>query len=315
MSPPDTGLGPDPAPRSLVEALEHAARERARLESEIESALGDLAKEELSNRKAIDEAYRRITALKLLKQEFEERKAGLGTAGFRHDWVAVRTGLLADRARFMRKVEEVRAAVKARDAQIVEALQAPELTAAMAEYERFQTEIEPSLGTLPPAYRSAVIETQERNRRRLAPWIVAANAPAPNIVGPMEPIGVVACASPADGRPEALVLVMPLPFELYRDWAAREEDLAAIFAYRVVTAVFRLLREIGADDAPVEYFEVHECLALQVWLGDHAIRGDLREQTLEHIGRAYEDGPELTGASVEVYGVWLRPELLTEDGY
>ncbi|MSP57219.1 MAG: hypothetical protein EXR69_16730 [Myxococcales bacterium] len=313
MSLLEAGLGP--APRSLVEALERASWARGQLEAEVDSALGELTKEELSNRKAIDEAYRRIAALRLLRQEFEARKAGLGAEGSRHDWMAVRDGLRADRERFMQKVEEVRAAVRVRDDRLVEELQGPGLAAAVAEYERFQTEIEPALATLPPAYRSAVIESQQANRRRLAPWIQAANAAAPMLVGPMEPIGVVACASPADGRPEALVFVLPLPFELYRGWAAREEDLAAIFAYRVVTALFRLLREIGAEDAPVEYFEVHECLALQVWLSDHSIRGDLREQTLAHIGRAYEEGPELPGASVEVYGVWVRPELLTEDGY
>lgn len=311
-------MSPDlqiPQPESLVEALEHAARERAREEKEIELALAEVAKEEVVNRKAIDESYRRITALRLLRREFEERRAALATSSPRYEWAAVRNGLLADRFRFMRRVEELRVAAKARDEQLAEEMRAPEIAAALMEFERFQTEVEPTLGALPASYRRAILETHERNLRRLDPYIRALNSLTPKLDAPVQAVGVVACASPADGRPEALVLVLPVPFEVYREWATRDEDLAGIFAYRLVAAVFKLLTQLGAEDAPVEYFEVHECLALQVWLGDHTVQGDLREQTLEHIGAAYESGPELTNAAVEVYGVWLRPELLTEDGY
>ncbi len=304
-----------PHPPSLVDALAQATRERAREEQEIESALAEVAKEELQNRKAIDESYRRITALRLLRREFEERRVALATSTSDYEWAAVRNGLLADRSRFMKRVEELRAAARVRDEQLAEQMRAPEIAAALREFELFQTEVEPTLPSLPPAYRRAIVETHERNLRRLEPYIRAVNSLTPRLDAPVEPVGVVACASPADGRPEALVLVLPVPFEVYREWATREEDLAGIFAYRLVAALFKLLADIGAEDAPVEYFEVHECLALQVWLGDHTVQGDLREQTLEHIGGAYESGPELTNAAVEVYGVWLRPELLTEDGY
>lgn len=314
MNPPDAHRS-SPGPQSLVEALESAARERARQELDLDAALSEVAREEVQNRKAIDEAYRRLTALRLLRQEFEERKQQLGTEASRTEWMAVRAGLLADRARFLRRVELVSAATKERDQRLKDELSRPELGTALAEYERYHTEVEPSLQTLPPAYRRAALESHERNRRRLDPFITAASSPPDRLNLPLEAIGVIACASPANGRPEALVIVMPLPFELCREWATREEDLAATFAYRVVAAVFRLLREIGAEDAPVEYFEVHECLALQVWLGDHTVSADLREHTLDYIGRAYEDGPELRAAAVELYGVWLRPELLAEDGY
>ena len=302
-------------PQSLVQALEQAARERTREEQEIESALAEVAREEIQNRKSIDESYRRITALRLLRREFEERRESLNSASYRFEWAAVRDGLLADRSRFMRRVEDLRLASRARDERLAEEMRAPEIASALREFERFQAEVEPTLGAMPASYKRAILETHERNLRRLEPYIRALNSLTPKLDAPVQPVGVVACASPADGRPEALVVVLPVPFQVYREWATREEDLAAIFTYRIVAAVFRLLREIGAAEAPVEYFEVHECLALQVWLGDHVIRGDLREQALEHIGGAYESGPELVNAAVEVYGVWLRPELLTEDGY
>lgn len=303
------------SPGSLIEALELAARDRAREEQEIEQALSEVAREEVHNRRAIDESYRRITALRLLRREFEERRVSLATTGFRHEWTAVRTGLLADRARFLQRSEEALAALRARDAQLVEDMRAPDVLAALREFERFHGEIEPTLDSMPAAYRRAIQETHERNLRRLEPYARALNAPGPKLDAPVHAVGVVACASPADGRPEALVLVLPVPFATYREWASREEDLASVFVYRMVAAAFRLMAAIGASDAPVEYFEVHECLAMQVWLGDHTVTGDVREQALEYIARGYESGPELSNAAIEVYGVWLRPELLTEDGY
>lgn len=303
------------SPGSLIEALELAARERTRAEREIEQALAEVAREEALNRKAIDESYRRITALRLLRQEFEERRAGLATSGFKEEWSAVRTGLLADRARLLRRSEEALAALRERDAGVVQQMRAPEVVAALGEFERFQAEVESTLDGMPAAYRRAILETHERNVRRLEPYARALNAPGPKLDAEVQAVGVVACASPADGRPEAVVIVLPVPFAVYREWASREEDLASQFAYRMVAATFRLMAAIGAADAPVEYFEVHECLALQVWLGDHAVTGDVREQALEHIARGYESGPELSNAAIEVYGVWLRPELLTEDGY
>ncbi len=316
---PDTGgstRGPvrSPPARSLVEALELAGRERQREEQELDLAMSEVAREDVQNRRSIDEAYRRIAALKLLRQELEERRAAMASAASRHEWQAVRTGLQADSARFAGRAEEARTAMKARDERIAAEMASPELVAALTEFERYHAEVEPSLASMPAAYRLAISETHERNARRLAPYAAELNSLALRLDAAVEPIGVVACASPADGRPEALVLVLPLPFAVYREWATREEDLGTVFAYRIVAAVCRLLQGIGAADAPIEYFEVHGCLALQVWLGDHVVVGDLREQTLEHIARAYEEGAELRAAGVEVYGVWLRPELLTEDG-
>lgn len=308
-------LDPRAGPGSLIEALELAARERARAEQEIEQALAEVAREELLNRKAIDESYRRITALRLLRREFDERRTALATTGFQQEWTAVRTGLLADRARVVRRSEQAQAALQEREARVVHEMRAPEVVAALAEFERFQAEVESTLDAMPTAYRRAILETHERNLRRLEPYARALNAAGPKLDADVQAVGVVACASPADGRTEALVIVLPVPFAVYREWASREEDLVSQFAYRMVAAAFRLVAAIGAGDAPVEYFEVHECLALQVWLGDHTVTGDVREQALEHIARGYESGPELANAAIEVYGVWLRPELLTEDGY
>ena len=90
----------------------------------------------------------------------------------------------------------------------------------------------------------------------------------------------------------------------------REDDLVSLLSYRVVTALFMLLREIGALDAVVRYFEIHGCLAVQVWLGDHLVPDDLQERTLDLIQTMSAEAVELEVAGVDLYALWLLPGLL-----
>ena len=301
-------------PASFVDALNEAARRRIDAEVEINAALDRLSAEEAHTIQAIDEAHRRIEALRAQRSALEDRRAALTADRYRAEQEAMRAGLQADRDRFMQRAALGREAAGARNAAIAAELRAPELATAMQETERFQAEVEASLPTLPPSYRRAALENQQRNVRRLAPYAAALNCVTPTLNAEVEAITVVACASPAEGRPEALVLVLPVPFSVYSDWSTRPEDLASMLAYRMVAALHRLLGDLGTPNAMVEYVEVHGCLAVQAWLADHDVIGDLQERTLEHIRRAYEDSVELVKAAIEVHAAWIRPEVLSWNG-
>jgi hypothetical protein len=212
----------------------------------------------------------------------------------------------------MARVELVQLAVLDRVAQLDRELEEPELAGAVEEYLKFR-EAETSLAAMPPDYRDAIVSQHRRVLRRLEPYINAANAGPPPLDVPPVGIGVVASADPAEGVPEALVVVLPVPFAVYGEWNKREEDLASQIAFRLVAAVIQLLSSLGAADAPLRYVEVHGCLAIQVWLGDHEVEGDVRERALEAISGAAEEAPELWAAGVELYAVWLKSELLTEE--
>lgn len=284
----------------MVQALQAAASARLTEAANIESALTDV------------EAG--IAALHVRRRALEERRTAYEACAYKAEREALGPGLNADRARFMRRAKAAGHAASARDAAIEAEMRAPEIITAMEESERFQAEVEPTLSSLPPAYQRATLENHERNLRRLAPYVDALNRVMPKIEVEPEPIAVIACASPAEGRPEALVLVLPMPFSVYSDWALRDEDLASMLAYRMVAAMHRLLGDLGTPMAVVEYVEVHGCLGIQAWLADHDVIGDIQERTLEHIGRAYEESPELVNAGVEIHAAWIRPELLTFDG-
>lgn len=305
-------MNDDAHPSALVAALQAVSRRRARHETAIDEAIAEVEREDAANRRIIEESHRRLVALRALKQEQEARRSALDARAMAEEAEAVRRGLAEDRERLEARGAQLDEALRARDVALAADLAAPEVNAAIEEYER-AVELDASLGAMPAPVRREILERRERLERKLAPWIRAVNAAPPSLGAPPLGIGVLASADPADDAPEALVLLAPVAWATFADWADRRESLATWLAYRLVAAVSRALAAVGAADAPVQYGEVHGCLAIQVWLGDHEVEGDLREVTLEQISLLVDDAPELRAAGLEVYGVWVRPELLVEE--
>lgn len=220
--------GPD-APRmkghasasALVSVLEDVTRERGQIEGDLGAALVDIGREEAASRRSVEEGHRRLAALRALRREYEERLGGLSSEMLHREWEAVRDGLTTDRDRFLYRAGLVADAIASREASMNEELAEPELSAAVKEYLKFR-EAEASLGAMPPDYRDAILAQHRRVLRRLEPYIAAANAGPPPLAVPPVGIGVIASADPAEGRPEALVLVLPVPFAVYADWTDRK---------------------------------------------------------------------------------------------
>lgn len=297
---------------ALVSALDEIGRWKDRTERDVGVALSELGREEHDARQCLEEARRRLQALALVRNEQEERLARVASEQMVRERAAVRAGLRADRAILAERSLRLQAAVGERDARMAEEIAAnPDLADALAELERFR-EIELRTGHLPASYLRALREQRDRALRRLEPLLATPRA----IEAPLAGVCVVLAVDPPEGPPEALVAVLPVSFAVYRDWATREEDLTTQFAYRMLAGVLGLLSELGVADAPVFYVEVQDSLAIQVWLGDATVdlaHGDFRERALEHLQAASEGAPELATASVEVYAIVVRPELLAEE--
>lgn len=298
-----------PETSALVDALHRAAL--ADSEPALDEALTRVEAAQAHAQAELDALRERMTALAERRKALEAQRAA-GSSASRSAHEAVRDGLCADRDRLVRRAERLLAEQRRREAEVAEELRAPELDAALREVERFQTEIEPTLPTLPHAYRRAILDAHERNQRLLEPYAQALATVGAGLDLPMESVGIVASAAPASGRPEALVVVLPVPFAVYAEWTTRPEDLATRLAYRFVSTVHRLLADAGASDAPVEYFDLYGCLAMQAWVAEQNVTLDLREASLARIRATAEASSEWSDAGVAIYGVWLAPDLLSE---
>jgi hypothetical protein len=297
---------------AVIAVLEELAQWKARGDAEFSSTVADVDREEDAARRAIEEAQRQLLALATLRAELRDKHASLGLEAEQRERAALRDGLATDRGIIEVRAAALSRAIAARDEALQRQFQDPEIAAAVEEYEKF-VEVEASLASLPAGYRRAILDHHEKVRRRLEPVIAASNAGPPRLGLGDVGVGVLFAVDPAQGTPEALVAVLPVPFAVCRDWADRKEDLASQFAYRVVAAVSRLLGAVGAGAAPIQYTELAGCLAIQVWLGDCDLQGDIKERALEEIEALREEAEELSAAGIELYGLWVRAAMLADE--
>lgn len=297
---------------AVIAVLEEIAQWKARADAEFATTMSDVDRDEAAARRAIDEAQRQLIALAALRAELKDKHALVGLGAEGRERVALREGLATDRKAIEGRAALLESALAAQDAELQRQLQDPEVASAVEEYEKF-VEVESSLAALPVGYRKAILDHHERVRRRLEPVIAASNAGPPNLGLANVGVGVLFAVDPAEGPPEALVAVLPVPFAVCRDWADRKDDLSSRFAYRVVAAVSRLLGAVGAGAAPIQYTELSGCLAVQVWLGDCEVQGDIKERALEEIEALREEASELAAAGIELYGLWVRAAMLADE--
>lgn len=297
---------------AVIAVLEEIASWKASADAEFSRTMSEVDREEDEARRQIEEAQRRLLALASVRSELREKHTQVGFDAERKERTALRTGLSTDRAVVEERAAKLASAIAQREAALQLQLQDPEIATAVEEFEKF-VEIEATLAALPPTYRRAILDHHEKVRRRLEPVIAASNAGPPDLGLDQVGVGVLLAISPAEGTPDALVAVVPVPFGVKTDWLTRKEDLASQFAYRVVAAVSRLLNAVGAGNAPIDYHAVNGCLAINVWLGDSTIQGDLNERGLEEIGALREEAEELSAAGIELYGFWVRPSMLAEE--
>ncbi len=304
--------GPDSGqPPSLPQALESLLRWREGAEVAVVGALEDISLEEEDVGRQLAEVSRQVKALAALRAEQEALRAGLGREQRRLELEAVRSCLADERRALAERNFLWNAAARLRESTLQERLADPETAALIADWERLSST--EALGSLPFSYRQARAEQRDKVWSRLAPLLAAANAPPDLRDQPALGCSVVLATEPAEGRPETLVVVIPVPATISKEWATREDDLLGFLSWRVVSVLFMLLREIDALDAPLRSVDLHGSLALTVWLGDHTVPEDLQERTLDLFQAMTAEATELEYAAVELYAMWVSPGLLATE--
>lgn len=284
--------------------LDAVASWRSQVGRALDDTLTAIAAEERTVRRELDEMQRRYGALGTIRREEEARLSSLEEEALRRKRASVREALAVDRALLEERAGMLTEVHAAQDEAFAAGLDEPDVAEAVHAFLDHQE------------HGASVVEALDalstEGRRLLEPYLAAAVAAPPPLPVPMAAVGVLVSADPPVGSPEALAMVIPVPWAVYADGTARPEDLCTLLAYRLVGALYKLLGTLGAAHAPVRFSDIQGNLGVQVWLGDHPIGEELREQVLEGISDAVAGAPELEAAGLEVYAVWLTPDLLAE---
>jgi len=243
-------------------------------------------------------------------EELDELSSGLQSEQSERLRMAVVEVLRADLALVGRRGDLYRDARSQRERQLEELAQDPEIARLVQEYEQF-VEVEPTLSLLPSGYRKAILSHHEAVRRRLQPLFDAIARELDPIDAEPAAVSVLASLAQEEGSPVALVFIMPVKFEVYRDWSTAGEDLSALIAYRVIGAISGALDEVDCGDAAIRYTEIDGQLAMQVWLGDSdGPSSGLRTAVRHRFNALREQSSELKSMLMTLHLAWVEPEVI-----
>ena len=311
----DASEAPD-VPR-LIAALE-------RVGSWHRKAGGDLQGQTSELQGEANEAEARIALLETELLELRERQAeiegrleelvelsvGLELEHGERLKMAVVEAIAGDREIVDARAELLTRAEDERQAALEAMLADPEVARLVEEYEQF-TEVEPTLDLLPSGYRKAILSHHEAVRRRLQPLFEAIEEELQPTDADPAAISVLASLDFEDGRPLALVVLLPVAYQTYRDWSAAGERLPGLLAARVVGAVSSVLERLGCPDAAIRYADIDGNLALQVWLGDgDGPDGDVQSHLQSAFTALRSGAAELDAVNLAVHLAWVPPATI-----
>lgn len=304
------GLAPALESPALLDALTGIAAWRERAEEEANQALNELRAEEARLSAAIVDLKRRLTLVEERRAQTEAKLSHLDDEELRRSHQALLSALTQDQALLVARsgaLASLRAAAKQR-AELL--LRDDELQGHLREYASF-AEVEATLKSLPPGYRKAILAHHDNVRRILEPVLRELRGDTVALSAPHAPVALIASVEPSEGPPQALVILTPVSAELQTSWNEQPQDLSASVAYRVVAAAAEIAARLGAADAPIQARPYGRFLAVQIWLRDRAVKGDVKEVATAALQRAKEQARDLAAAQVELFILWLPAAALT----
>jgi hypothetical protein len=297
----------------MVNALDDIDRWRQESDAEADREHNEISDEQEKLRREIEEREQRLETLATRKSEVEEHKAGLPAEQLRRRRESALKNLAGDRGVVAARGSLFGDQVKARERRVTEMIEKPQFNKLVKEYEEFQ-DVEMTLDTLPKTYKQAILAHHANVQKELTPVFDAMAAEIEQVDAQGIAVAVMGSVdAPDGGSPEALAIIVPVPFETCSKWSERAEDLASLIAYRVIGAVGRMLQEVGAADAPLQYAEYENALAIQVWLGDSKVTGNVQRMLDDQLDEINGKAAEFEASKLRVQMVWVEPEVVAPD--
>ncbi len=286
------------APSTVADALAGVERWKADEEKKHTAEMSEIESEVGSLRSAIANMQQQLDALEKVRVDLGKQTRTLRGRHVEQAHQAVFDALtrqakaLADREKLALDVE------RSRRADLEKSLPKTAVGPQLEEYVQFRKVVEPSLGALPESYREVVLSHHARVVDQLREHVAAQlAAPVPIDAAPIALDAVYAIDAP-DGKPELLVVVLPVTDRIVSAWEDMPDGLQLWLGSRAVQAIAEAARETSADCEPLS--GGHQgMLAIEVDLTDAGAPYALAlERRLAD--RLRTGAPELAAANVAV---------------
>ena len=178
----------------------------------------------------------------------------------------------------------------------------------IAEYQQFQKSQE-QLQQLPVSYRQAILQHHANVRQQLQPIFLATTQPLVKTEKPSISVGLVASVEPNFTEPEAMAIVLPVPFTVYTHPVAGEDSLVQVLSYRCCAAITAALKRVGLKQVSFHFEDFQGLLSIQLWLNKQKPSGDIKQALFLEIEKMRQQSSELRATNVHVDVSWVDPAL------
>jgi hypothetical protein len=274
----------------------------------------EFERQEADVRAKIQDFQDKLKALGIQKQNTINELSQLGTKTLSRTREALYQGLRSAQALLVERDVLLQKQIKAREERITTLMKTPEMAQKVADYIEFNEDPEAILSKMPPGYRSIVTAHHDQVRKDLEPLFKATNAPLDKVKASMTGLSVVAFVDPPEGKPNALAVLLPIPFSTYSDWAtAPHENLFHKLFYRINDALTTMLKKVGVSNIPIQEEEYDEFLLITVYLEDTKVVGDMKTAFNAEIQRIQRSASELDVVQLQLDTIWLSPDVIVPD--
>ena len=226
--------------------------------------------------------------------------------------IAVLSGLAEDKAAINQRTPFYRRLISARNQRIQAIMEEPEIRANVMEYEQF-LEVQDQLEHFPTTYQTAMLSHHKKVMQQLTPLFNAVSEPLGTVEIEQQTLGIVAAVDPQEGVPEAIAIILPVPFEVYQDLSVQEEGVEHLVAYRLVAAVSSMLNRCGVADAAVYMEDYQSFLSIHAWLGDTEMVADVKSALQQEFEKIHKVASELRSLRLGFELAWVEPEVIIAD--
>lgn len=286
--------------RTVADALGDVERWKADEQARHAAELVEVDQEIGNLTTAIGNLQQQLEALRKFKEELQGKQQALGGQEIARAHESLFKALQAQSQALVEREAIVAERDKARRADLEASLSGTEIGPLLEEYKQFKTTVEPTLGALPESYRSVILQHHRTLAARLESHVrKAISEPVQVEAAPLEVELVFAVDAP-EGKPELLILVLPVTDQVQSGWVDREDSLQLWLAARVVQGVYEAAAKTGFVAAQAMSGGHLGLLALELDLSAALNGAAFVDAVQAVISERLAGAPELAGARVAV---------------
>ena len=294
---------------ALLEALEEVSNWRQEREGFFDGKENEFSLRERKIQEQMTELNSKLATVQAEREESRQQRAKVAPEEQRRAHQALMVGLGQDSERISQRSVGYQEVVEEREQRVQKLLETPALSRKVQEFEQFH-ETQAQFENLPESYRSVILKHHDEVRAELQPIFNAFAEPLRIIDAEEERVGIVATIEPSDATPEALALVLPIPFQVYTDLTNVQESLEHLVAYRCAGLVSGMLLRVGVPSAPVLFDEYKGLIMIRVYLSDHDVVGDIRKALQLELERVEKRSSEMKATNLKIEVAWVESDVL-----